>query len=68
MLRLVQPGEGAADTRRRVALADLAPAEGSVEAVQALLAPLVEARLLVVTMTNDERRMTNDGRRTTNDE
>ncbi len=55
LVRLVQPGEGAADTRRRVALTDLAPAAGSADTVQALLAPLVEARLLVVTTTDDRR-------------
>jgi WD40 repeat protein len=46
LVRLVQPGEGAADTRRRALLADLAPAGSSVEAVQALLQPLVDERLL----------------------
>lgn len=46
LLRLVQPGEGAADTRRRVWLDDLVPAGSSVEAVQALLKPLVDERLI----------------------
>jgi tetratricopeptide (TPR) repeat protein len=59
LLRLVQPGEGAADTRRRTLLADLVPAGGSVAEVQALLQPLVDARLLVVT-TNDQRSTIND--------
>jgi hypothetical protein len=46
LLRLVQPGEGAADTRRRVALADLVPAGSAADTVQALLTPLADARLL----------------------
>ena len=46
LLRLVQPGEGAADTRRRVWLDDLVPAGSSVESVQALLKPLVDERLI----------------------
>ncbi len=49
LLRLIQPGEGGADTRRRVGLQDLVPAEGSKEAVIALIEPMVEARLLTVT-------------------
>ncbi|GAB4206351.1 MAG: hypothetical protein OHK0022_33340 [Roseiflexaceae bacterium] len=44
--RLIQPGEGAADTRRRAALADLATAGQSPAAVQALLQPLIDERLL----------------------
>jgi hypothetical protein len=59
LVRLVQPGEHTTDARRRALLADLAPTGSSVEAVQSLLAPLVVARLLVVT-TNDERPTTND--------
>src|SRR5262249_45589235 len=59
LLRLVQPGEGVADTRRRVRLEDLALDNRPIEAVQALLAPLVDARLLVV-MTKNERRVTSD--------
>lgn len=46
LLRLVQPGEGAADTRRRVALASLAPAGGTIADVQALIKPMTDARLL----------------------
>jgi WD40 repeat protein len=48
LLRLVQPVEGVGDTRRRVALADLAPADQDAEAVRLLLAPLIEARLLTI--------------------
>jgi hypothetical protein len=46
LLRLVQPGEGAVDARRRVALEDLIPAGSSSEAVQALLKPLADERLI----------------------
>jgi hypothetical protein len=46
LLRLVQPGEGAADTRRRAALLDLTYAGSGIDAVQALLTPLADARLL----------------------
>jgi hypothetical protein len=46
LLRLVQPGEGAVDTRRRVPLVDLIPAGSSSEAVQALLKPLADERLI----------------------
>jgi WD40 repeat protein len=46
LLRLVQPGEGAVDTRRRIPIDDLVPAGGSVEAVHALLKPLADERLL----------------------
>ena len=49
LLRLVQPGEGAADTRRRSRLEDLATQDQSIESVQMLLAPLVNARLLAIT-------------------
>ncbi len=55
LLRLVQPGEGAADTRRRVRLDDLATEGQPIEAVQTLLAPLVDARLLVITTADDGR-------------
>jgi hypothetical protein len=48
LLRLIQPGEGAADTRRRVLLADLVPATGSLGEIQAFLKPLTEERLLVM--------------------
>lgn len=46
LLRLVQPGEGAGDTRRRVVFADLAPANRSPEQVQQFLKPLIDERLL----------------------
>jgi len=46
LLRLVQPGEGAADTRRRVRLDELVPADQDLAEVQALLAPLADERLL----------------------
>jgi hypothetical protein len=46
LLRLVQPGEGSVDTRRRVPLDDLIPAGSSTEAVQALLKPLADERLI----------------------
>jgi WD40 repeat protein len=46
LLRLIQPGEGAVDTRRRVALADLAAGDQSPDAVYRLLQPLIDARLL----------------------
>jgi Novel STAND NTPase 1 len=45
LVRLVQPGENAVDTRRRALLAD-PPAGSAVEELQTLLAPLVDARLL----------------------
>jgi hypothetical protein len=46
LLQLVQPGDGAADTRRCVPLADIVPVGNSAAHVQALIEPLVEARLL----------------------
>jgi energy-coupling factor transporter ATP-binding protein EcfA2 len=46
LLRLVQPGDGLTDSRRRVPLKDLVPAGSTVEIVQALITPLVNARLL----------------------
>ena len=46
LLRLVQPGEGALDTRRRVAIEDVVPAGHSVEEVQTLLKPLADERLI----------------------
>jgi len=46
LLRLIQPGEGADSTRRRVRLDDLASGDGTIADVQALLAPLTDARLL----------------------
>jgi WD40 repeat protein len=54
LLRLIQPGEGAADTRRRVLLDDLVPAGGSRDAVQLLLKPLADERLLVMTGRNQQ--------------
>ena len=59
LLRLVQPGEGAADTRRRVRLDDLTTSQQSMADLQVLLKPLVDQRLLVV-IDADERRATND--------
>ena len=59
LLRLVQPGEGAADTRRRVRLDDLTTSQQSMADLQVLLKPLVDERLLVV-IDADERRATND--------
>ena len=46
LLRLVQPGEGAADTRRRVRFDQLVPAGESLETLYALLKPLIDERLL----------------------
>ena len=46
LLRLIQPGEGAADTRRRVALADLAARDQPPDALHSLIQPLIDARLL----------------------
>jgi hypothetical protein len=57
LLRLVRPDEGVADTRRRVRLDDLVPASSSVDAVQALLKPLTDERLLTTgrdTASSDE--------------
>jgi WD40 repeat protein len=48
LLRLVQPGEGTIDTRRRIPLHDLVSVGSSVEAVQARLKPLVDARLITI--------------------
>ena len=62
LLRLVQPGEGTVDTRRRALLADLVPAGGTVAEVQGLLQPLVDERLLVVT--TDYRRTPADDQKT----
>lgn len=45
-LRLTEPGEGTEDTRRRVAPEELATAGVSPERLEALLAQLIEARLL----------------------
>jgi len=50
LMQLVKPGEGAADTRRRVRLDDLAPAGGTLAEVQALLKPLVDERLLTTSV------------------
>jgi WD40 repeat protein len=46
LLRLIQPGEGTVDTRRRARIDDLVPVSGSVEVVHTLLKPLVEERLV----------------------
>jgi hypothetical protein len=48
LLNLIQPREDIADTRRRVRLNDLVPADSSIDAVQDLLKPLINARLLTV--------------------
>jgi hypothetical protein len=46
LLRLVQPGEGASDTRRRVRMHDLVAVGGTVEEVRTLLKPLADERLI----------------------
>lgn len=46
LLRLIQPGEGALDSRRRALLDELTPAGRTPDEVQALLKPLVDERLL----------------------
>jgi WD40 repeat protein len=46
LLRLVQPGEGAADTRRRVRIDDLVPVGNPAETVYTLLKPLADERLI----------------------
>jgi WD40 repeat protein len=46
LLRLVQPGEGATDTRRRVRLNDVVPAGETLDALQTLLKPITDERLL----------------------
>ena len=46
LLRLVQPGEGATETRRRVRLDDVVPVGESLDALHALLKPLTDERLL----------------------
>jgi WD40 repeat protein len=46
LLRLVQPGEGVADTRRRVRLDQLVLAGKSFEELYSLLRPLIDERLL----------------------
>jgi hypothetical protein len=47
LLRLVQPGEGTEDTRRRARLQELQSAHGSSEALEVLVEKLVNARLIV---------------------
>jgi WD40 repeat protein/class 3 adenylate cyclase/tRNA A-37 threonylcarbamoyl transferase component Bud32 len=47
-LRLTEPGEGAEDTRRRVAVEELVPEGASPDEVQALLDRLAEARLVTL--------------------
>ncbi len=54
LVRLVQPGENVADTRRRVPLADLALAGSSIEIVRELLEPLIDERLLVASKMLEE--------------
>jgi energy-coupling factor transporter ATP-binding protein EcfA2 len=46
LLRLVQPGEGTLDTRRRALLRDLVAEEDDEAALYALLRPLIDERLL----------------------
>jgi dipeptidyl aminopeptidase/acylaminoacyl peptidase len=46
LLRLVQPGEGVADTRRRARMDELIPVGGTIEDIQALLKPLADERLI----------------------
>ncbi len=46
LLRLVQPGEGTTDTRRRARLDELVPVGKSIHDVQLLLKPLIDERLL----------------------
>lgn len=48
LLRLVQPGHGTPDTRRRVQLADLATPTYDIAALRTFLAPLEHARLIVI--------------------
>ncbi|MFN8478513.1 MAG: hypothetical protein U0074_11930 [Kouleothrix sp.] len=48
LLRMVQPGCGTPDTRRRVQLADLATPTYDISALQTFLAPLEHARLIVI--------------------
>lgn len=52
LLRLVQPGDGTPDTRRRISLADLATPTMSTADVRMLMAPLEYARLVVVSASN----------------
>jgi hypothetical protein len=47
-LRLTQPGEGTEDTKRRVAVGELLPAEGDPVAVERVLHALADARLVTV--------------------
>lgn len=48
--RLVQLGDGSVDTRRRVPLSDLVPANNTIEHIQTLLRPFVDERLLTVSI------------------
>ena len=48
LLKFIQPGEGLANTGRRVPLVDLVPVGGSVDDIQTLLQPLVEKRLITI--------------------
>jgi len=56
LLQLVQPGEGAADTRRRMPLEQLVPVNRSPEELDLLLKPLIDERLLTTgrDITNNE--------------
>jgi WD40 repeat protein len=56
LLRLVQPGEGAADTRRRMPLEQLVPVNRTPEELDLLLKPLIDERLLTTgrDITNNE--------------
>jgi cellulose biosynthesis protein BcsQ len=53
LLRLIQPGQGSADTRRRTTLPELLPAQGESADVEAIVKALADARLLVTSQ--DER-------------
>jgi energy-coupling factor transporter ATP-binding protein EcfA2 len=50
LVRLVQPDEGSTGVRRGVPLDDLVPAGGSADAIRALLQPLIDERLLVISV------------------
>jgi hypothetical protein len=54
LLRLVQPGEGTADTRRRARLDDLVPAGQSVDELHALLKPLTDEERRVFAISDDK--------------
>ena len=57
LLRLVQPGEGSGDTRRRARLQDLVPIGQDEDALRAIIQPLADERLLTTghdTVAGDE--------------